>query len=586
MKRNYSETVLLPKTDFPMKADLAKREPLILEKWQNIEIYKKMLEKNSVRDFFILHDGPPYSNGHIHLGTALNKILKDTVLKIKSLQGYFTPFVPGWDCHGMPIEHQVFHQMQLKDKNAVDIVSFRKKAHDYAMKFMNIQRDEFKRLGVFGDWDRPYLTLNPSYEKTIVESFGNLFINGYIVQRYKPIYWCWHCQTALAEAEVEYWDEVSPSVYVKFPVEKLSIDFNPSNTYFLIWTTTPWTLPANVAIALHPELDYVVLKTESGNFIVAETLAEKICEKMKWSCEKILKIKGKELENSVCNHPFVDRKSFVVLAYYVSDQEGTGCVHTATGHGEEDYQTGLKYNLPVISPVDERGRFTDEVQQWKGTLVFDADSLIVEELSKKGIIIHNEPYQHSYPHCWRCKKSVIFRATKQWFLNIDHQNLRQLMESEIKKTRWIPSQREREYLELKIIGDIMNRCKANVSSLIEEFLKQNNVSVTVEVEVNPRYLIQQGRKGNSLTFVVFCNFGSNPSFDNLNGSLENQNEQSPLGPIRLSDVIFGKLVEPGSELYQQLSERGLTGLQVSSVPFASSASSAGFYARFVFQVPL
>ncbi len=434
MKRNYSETVLLPKTDFPMKADLAKREPLILEKWQNIEIYKKMLEKNSVRDFFILHDGPPYANGHIHLGTALNKILKDTVLKIKSLQGYFTPFVPGWDCHGMPIEHQVFHQMQLKDKNAVDIVSFRKKAHDYAMKFMNIQRDEFKRLGVFGDWDRPYLTLNPSYEKTIVESFGNLFINGYIVQRYKPIYWCWHCQTALAEAEVEYWDEVSPSVYVKFPVEKLSIDFNPSNTYFLIWTTTPWTLPANVAIALHPELDYVVLKTESGNFIVAETLAEKICEKMKWSCEKILKIKGKELENSVCN------QSFVVLAYYVSDQEGTGCVHTATGHGEEDYQTGLKYNLPVISPVDERGRFTDEVQQWKGTLVFDADSLIVEELSKKGIIIHNEPYQHSYPHCWRCKKSVIFRATKQWFLNIDHQNLRQLMESEIKKTRWIPQE--------------------------------------------------------------------------------------------------------------------------------------------------
>ncbi|MCM8816236.1 MAG: class I tRNA ligase family protein, partial [Candidatus Omnitrophica bacterium] len=286
-EKNYSQTVLLPKTNFPMKADLAKREPQFLEKWQSFNIYQKILEKNSAGKPFILHDGPPYANGHIHLGTALNKILKDTLVKIKSLQGYFAPFVPGWDCHGMPIEHQVFQQMGLKDKNAVDINSFRKQAHDYAMKFMAIQRDEFKRLGVFADWENPYLTLNPVYEKTIVESFGKLFVSGYIIQRYKPIYWCWHCQTALAEAEVEYWDETSPSVYVKFPVKKFSIKYDlPKDTYFLIWTTTPWTLPANVAIALHPELEYALIKTSAGNFIVAKKLVETVCEKLKSNCEQ------------------------------------------------------------------------------------------------------------------------------------------------------------------------------------------------------------------------------------------------------------------------------------------------------------
>lgn len=440
-EKNYSETVILPKTDFPMKADLARREPQFLEKWYAIDIYKKILEKNSKGKTFILHDGPPYANGHIHLGTALNKILKDTVVKIKALQGYFSPYVPGWDCHGMPIEHQVFQQLQIKDKNAVDIISFRKKAHDYAMKFMAIQREEFKRLGVFGDWENPYLTLKPSYEKTIIESFGKLFNSGYVVQRYKPIYWCWHCQTALAEAEVEYWDEKSPSVYVRFPVKSFSFDYDfPADTCFLIWTTTPWTLPANVAIALHPELDYVLIKTQSGHFIVAEKLAGVVCEKLNWKSEKIASFKGKKFENSVCMHPFVERESLVVLADYVSDSEGTGCVHTATGHGEEDYQTGLRYNLPVISPVDERGRFTEDVSEWKGILVFDADSVIVESLSKKGIILHSETYQHSYPHCWRCKKPVIFRATKQWFLKIEHNNLRKLLQEEIEKTRWIPEE--------------------------------------------------------------------------------------------------------------------------------------------------
>ncbi len=438
---NYSETVLLPKTDFPMKADLARREALFLEKWQSMNIYRKLLEKHAGRECFVLHDGPPYANGHIHLGTALNKILKDTVVKFKTLQGFYAPYIPGWDCHGMPIEHQVFQQLQLKDKNAVDIVSFRKKAHDYAMKFMAIQGAEFQRLGVFGDWENPYLTLNPEYEKTIIESFGKLFVNGYVVQRFKPIYWCWHCQTALAEAEVEYQDETSPSVYVKFSVKKFSIALDLlEQSYFLIWTTTPWTLPANVAIAVHPELDYALIRTQAGNFVVADTLIEKICEKMNWNSEKIAGFKGKDLEHTICRHPFVERESPVVLADYVSDKEGTGCVHTATGHGEEDYQTGLRYNLPVISPVDERGRFTEDVPEWKGMPVFEADPLIVESLTRKGIILHSEPFQHSYPHCWRCKKPVIFRATKQWFLKIDHKNLRQVLQKEIQKTRWIPEE--------------------------------------------------------------------------------------------------------------------------------------------------
>ncbi|OQB73171.1 MAG: Isoleucine--tRNA ligase [candidate division TA06 bacterium ADurb.Bin131] len=438
---NYSKTVLLPKTDFPMKADLARREPDFLKKWQDMDIYNKILEKNKGKQTFILHDGPPYANGHIHLGTALNKILKDTVVKFKSFQGFYSPYVPGWDCHGMPIEHQVFQQLKLKDKNTVDIVSFRKKAHDYAMKFMAIQRAEFQRLGVFGDWENPYLTLNPGYEKAIIENFGKLFVNGYIIQRFKPIYWCWHCQTALAEAEVEYSDETSPSVYVKFPVKKFSVNQDIKGPlYFLIWTTTPWTLPANVAIAVHPQLDYSIIKTQNGNFVVASTLVEKICEKLKFSYEIIARFKGKDLEHTVCAHPFVERESPVVLADYVSDVDGTGCVHTATGHGEEDYQTGLRYNLPVISPVDEKGRFTDDVPEWKGMLVFEADPLIVENLISRNIVLYTEQYQHSYPHCWRCKKPVIFRSTKQWFLKIDHKNLRHTLQREIKKTRWIPEE--------------------------------------------------------------------------------------------------------------------------------------------------
>ncbi len=439
--KDYSSTINLPKTEFPMKAELAKREPSILCFWQNMEIYKKILEKNKGKVCFILHDGPPYANGHIHLGTALNKILKDTILKFKELYNFSTPYIPGWDCHGMPIEHQIFQNMKV-EKNQVDVISFRKKARVYAEKFISIQREEFKRLGVFADWENPYLTIDPLYEKTIIETFGALYLDGFIYQGVKPIYWCSQCQTALAEAEVEYYDTSSPSIYVKFPVrEKYKNLFDGrEDISFLIWTTTPWTLPANVAIAVHPDFDYALVKTEKGLFVIVEPLVKTVLEKTGLKGEKIKTFKGKQMEGIVCRHPFIERDSIVVLANYVSISDGTGCVHTAPGHGYEDYQTGLKYKLPILSPVDEKGRFTDEVAEFKKMPVFDANKSIVKKLADTGFLIFEENYTHSYPHCWRCKNPVIFRATKQWFLNIDKDGLRELMKEQINTTQWIPEE--------------------------------------------------------------------------------------------------------------------------------------------------
>jgi isoleucyl-tRNA synthetase len=438
---DYSSTINLPKTAFPMKADLSRREPDFLRKWESLDMYEKILSRHINDTPFILHDGPPYANGNIHIGTALNKILKDAVVKIAALQGRYTPFTPGWDCHGMPIEHKVFQQMK-SDKGKVDILAFRKQAKAYAEKFMAIQREEFKRLGIVGDWKNPYLTLHPSYEKVIIETFGKLYQDGFIVQGVKPIYWCWKCRTALAEAEVEYWDETSPSILVKFPVRKefWSRLGSEEEVSFLIWTTTPWTLPANVAIAVHPDLSYILARSSKGWMVLAESLCGSIAEKtgISFSIEK--RFTGKDLEGIVCHHPFIDRDSSVVLAEYVSDSDGSGCVHTAPGHGEEDYLTGLKYGLPVLSPVDDRGRFTDEVSAWQGTQVFEADPLIVETLEKQNLLLSSEEYSHSYPHCWRCKKPVIFRATKQWFFSVSHHNLRSLLKKSIEETVWFPAE--------------------------------------------------------------------------------------------------------------------------------------------------
>ena len=471
---DYKKTLNLPQTDFPMKANLPKREPSILEDWERMGLRGRIAGARKGAKKFILHDGPPYANGDIHIGHALNKILKDIIIKYKTMRGFDAPYVPGWDCHGLPVEHQLFKELGI-NKYEIDKVKFRKKAHRFAMKFVEIQKKQFKRLGVFGDWESPYLTLGTDYEMAILDCFQKFVKDGYIYRGFKPINWCVKCETALAEAEVEYDDHTSPSIYVKFPViarpegpkqsrrlrgtegseaisEITSAASQPRNdmlknllqpsrndAYFLIWTTTPWTLAANVAIALHPDLEYAILECGGETLIMAEGLVAPTMEKAGLKCEIKAKVKGSELENLVCQHPFLDRRSKIVLADYVSNQEGTGCVHTAPGHGAEDYQTGLKYKLEVIMPVGPKGIFDKSAgDRLDGLHVFKANKKIVEMLDEKGLLFWKGAIQHSYPHCWRCKEPVITRATKQWFINIDHNGLREKALEAIEEVRWVP----------------------------------------------------------------------------------------------------------------------------------------------------
>ena len=438
----YKSTLNLPKTDFPMKADLPKREPQILKQWESSDLYGKIRQKCKGRPKFILHDGPPYANGSIHMGHALNKILKDIVVRYKTLRGFDSPYVPGWDCHGLPVEHQLFKELKLT-KYDIDQVKFRKQAYDYAMRYVAIQRDEFKRLGIMGYWDKPYLTLSKSYEAEIVRSFGKLVEKGYIYKDLKPVNWCATCETALAEAEVEYEDKKSPSVYVKFVIQQLN------GASFVIWTTTPWTLVANVAIAVHPDFEYVLIEIgapafKGEKFILAKELLAKVMEGAGIKDYKVLKsFKGKDLEGLEARHPFIDRPSRVVLATYVTTEDGTGCVHTAPGHGQEDYLTGKRCGLPTIMPVDAKGKFDSTAGEFAGMKVYDANKAILEKLKSLGMLVHESEVAHSYPHCWRCKKPIIFRATEQYFMNIDHKNLRDQMLGAISsKIKWIPGSGE------------------------------------------------------------------------------------------------------------------------------------------------
>jgi len=430
----YKHTLNLPKTDFPMKADLPKREPLMLEDWSKQDLYGAIRKKPAIKGKYILHDGPPYANGDIHIGHALNKILKDIVIKYKTMQGYDCPYVPGWDCHGLPIEHLLFKELKI-GKQDISQLEFRKKAHDYAMKHVANQREQFKRLGVFGDWENPYLTLSHEYEEAIIRSFNDLNNQGFIQRGLKPVNWCFKCETALAEAEVEYEDHISPSVFVKFKIKREGF---PKDSYFVIWTTTPWTLIANVAVAVHPEFSYSYVKTNGGNLIIANVRLS-ILKNMGIECNLIKEFKGRELEGVVYEHPFGLRLGKVVLADYVSSEEGTGLVHTAPGHGADDYQTGLKYGLDIVMPVDSRGKFDSTAGEFAGQNVLDANKAIIEKLQSIGALLLEQKITHSYPHCWRCKHPIIFRATKQWFLIIDHKGLRQHVLRAIKEeVRWIP----------------------------------------------------------------------------------------------------------------------------------------------------
>ncbi len=437
----YKNTLNLPKTDFPMKADLPNREPKILKAWEDSGLYAKIRSKAKGKKKYVLHDGPPYANGSIHMGHALNKILKDITIRYKTMRGYDSPYVPGWDCHGLPVEHQLLKELKIT-KYDIDQVVFRKKAHDYAMKYVAIQRAEFKRLGIMGHWDRPYLTLSRSYEAGIVKAFGKLVEKGYIYKDLKPVNWCSTCETALAEAEVEYEDKSSPSVYVKFELARggLVIDGLEPGAFFVIWTTTPWTLVANVAIAVHPDIDYALVKAGGEKYVIAKALLERSMEKFGIKDYEILKVfKGRELSGLEAKHPFIDRISKVVLAEYVSMDDGTGCVHTAPGHGQEDYMTGKRCGLPTIMPVDTKGRFDKTAGDLAGIKVHEANKIIIEKLKASGHLLKEEELRHSYPHCWRCKKPIIFRATEQYFLRIDHKDLRKEMLGVISsKIKWIP----------------------------------------------------------------------------------------------------------------------------------------------------
>ena len=491
---DYKSTLNLPRTAFPMKGNLPNREPEFVARWMKQGLYQRIQESRAGKPLYVLHDGPPYANGHIHIGHALNKILKDIIVKSRTMEGMQAPYVPGWDCHGLPIEHQVTKQLGEKkkacpepveepalslSKGGMSATELRRQCREYADKFWNIQRDEFQRLGVLGEWERPYLTMDKAYEATIIREFGKFVEQGGVYKGLKPVLWCTQDQTALAEAEVEYMDHESPSIYVKFPFDAASRErlglaslAGVKDVSIVIWTTTPWTLPANQAIAIHPDIDYAFVRVGDEVLVMAEKLVEEVSK----SCElKDPEILGRKklcpepveggndgFEALRCQRPLDNGLSPVLLGDFVTLEQGTGCVHIAPGHGMDDYLLAMKYNAPgqkmlveplqVKVPVDDYGRFTNEVQEFAGQHVFKADPAIVEKLRQSGVLVGHDSLIHSYPHCWRCKKPVIFRATQQWFVSMDEGRLRERALEEIDRVRWIP-ERGRE----RIYGMIENR---------------------------------------------------------------------------------------------------------------------------------
>ncbi|MDR3048596.1 MAG: isoleucine--tRNA ligase [Elusimicrobiota bacterium] len=462
-KKDYSKTVNLPQTDFQMKANLAQREPAFVEEWQNGKIYNQMCEKNKSKKKFIFHDGPPYANGHIHIGTALNRVLKDMIIKFRSMSGYYVPYTPGWDCHGLPIEQRALKELKT-DKNKVDRIVFRKQAADFAKKFIQIQKSEFQRLGTFADWDNPYLTLQPKFEASIIDIFASLVEKGFVYRKNKPVIWCHSCETALADAEVEYADHSADSIYVKFPIVELPKTLKNQESLLkdfsvLIWTTTPWTLPANVALMFNPKADYAAaifkFQDKEEKLIIAKPLIDGVSQKISSESFKIVfEAKGADFVDIKCKEPFdsIKRLSRGIISDIVSMEDGSGIVHCAPGHGHEDYEAGLAYGLEIISPVNDKGLFTKDFAELENIHVFKATPIIVEKLKKEGKILAVQTLNHSYPHCWRCKKPIIFRATPQWFISIDHNDLRKRLLEEVDKVNWIP-----KYGQNRISGMLESR---------------------------------------------------------------------------------------------------------------------------------
>lgn len=434
---DYSKTLNLPQTEFPMRGNLPQREPEILQKWQETDIYQRVQENNQGKPKYILHDGPPYANGDIHLGHTLNKVLKDIIIKFKSMDGFDAPYVPGWDTHGLPIEQQVIKKLGI-NRHAVSAVEFRQKCREYALKYVGIQRDQFKRLGVRGDWQHPYVTLDPHYEAAQIGVFGEMAKKGYIYKGLKPVYWCASCETALAEAEIEYADKRSPSIYVKFPVIDAKSLFPAENAYVVIWTTTPWTIPANLAISVHPDFEYVLAEINGEKLVVAKELLAKFAAAAGVENPQILaSFPGRTMERMVCRHPLFERDSLVILGEHVTLDAGTGCVHTAPGHGVDDFLVGKEYGLDVLCPVDNQGKFTEQAGQFAGLHVDAGNKAVVKALEECGALVKLEFIQHSYPHCWRCNHPILFRATEQWFASVD--GFRQEALDEIDSVKWIPN---------------------------------------------------------------------------------------------------------------------------------------------------
>ena len=432
-----------------MKADLARKEPGFIRTWEKMGLYERLREKGRGKELYVLHDGPPYPTGDLHIGTGMNKILKDIIVRFRNMSGYDAPFIPGWDCHGLPIEHKVMTALG-EEASALSDVEIRRRCRSFALNYVEANRKQFKSLGCLGDWEHPYLTISPRYEAAVLKIFGELVKKGYIYRQLKPIHWCFSCRTALAEAELEYKERSDISIYVSFPltspIDEIFGAAAGGEVSLLIWTTTPWTLPGNLATAVHPGFQYALVEYDrpggkgSEKVILAADSAERVMEELGAASYRVRgRIPGKKLEGLRYRHPWFDREAPVILADYVNFEEGTGCVHTAPGHGQEDYLSGQKYGLDVFSPVDGAGEFTEEVPELKGKNVFSANSLIVRSLEERGLLRLRKDISHSYPHCWRCHKPVIFRATQQWFLSLRNRRLRQRALEEVEKTGWIPS---------------------------------------------------------------------------------------------------------------------------------------------------
>ncbi len=440
---DYRDTLNLPKTRFKMKANLTQKEPQYLKRWDREDLYHRLQKAAEGRPLFILHDGPPYANGNIHLGTAFNKVLKDIIIKSRFMAGFRAPYVPGWDCHGLPIEHNVDKELGEKKKE-IPTLAKRGACRKYAEKWIKTQKAQFKRLGVLGDWDNPYLTMNFGYEASIAREFNKFLMSGSVVRSKKPVYWCSTCTTALAEAEVEYYDHTSPSIYVKFPVaddlSAVADEFKDRKVFALIWTTTPWTLPANMGVAFHPDFVYAAVEVGDEVWILAHELVERCFTEFAIDDYRVLTtFSARELEGKKCRHPFLDRDSLMVLADYVTTESGTGCVHTAPGHGADDYLTGLRYGLEVVSPLDDSGHFTEEAGRYSGRRIPMVNREINDDMAADGSLVRETAIEHSYPHCWRCKEPVIYRATEQWFISMDNNDLRKKALEAINQVTWTPS---------------------------------------------------------------------------------------------------------------------------------------------------